>query len=529
MRKRLTSGIRAGSGGGVRAAGGGRGRTLVLSLAAAAAALAVVASASAGAARSSGAEVLNWGGIALPTTWDPVTSSAGNDFLSLGLVYAGLTELDPHGNVIPALATSWKFVDNGLGLEFTLRKGVTFTDGAPFNADAVKANILRGQQPASEIAPQLATIKSMTILGPYVIKFNLSSLDYGLPLRLAGKTGEMVSPKAIATNAAGVSTQPDGAGPFELTKYVPGTSATLVRNPNYWDAKDIHITQLNMLEITDPETLLAALQTGQVNVASLAGASANAAIAAGFKVKVVPSLAVASIEVNSAMTPFQDPRVVEAINYALDRAALKQTYNAGIGGVDDEPFPAGYVGYSKSVANYYTYDPAKAKQLLAAAGDSSNLNITISYFPYGLYPAVAQQIQGELQAVGINSTLTTIPLAEAAEDVYVLHDVAFNPNGIVGRESPLQMLDIQYAADGLLNPCRCADADLTKALALAASYPLTSPQYVTALQNATALAVKESANMFLFTLPHIYAYNPSIVHGWRNDIDEPRLEGVTVS
>ncbi|MGD0982156.1 MAG: ABC transporter substrate-binding protein, partial [Solirubrobacteraceae bacterium] len=326
-----------------------RRRRLALTLVAAAA-LVLGASASAGAAvSSSGAEVLNWGGIALPTTWDPVTSSAGNDFMSLGLVYAGLTELNQQGDVEPALATSWKFVDNGLGLEFTLRKGVTFTDGAPFNADAVKANILRGQQPTSEIAAQLSTIKSITILGPYTIKFNLNALDYGLPLRLAGKTGEMVSPKAIATNAAGISTQPDGAGPFELTNYVPNTSATLVRNPNYWDAKDIHITQVNLLEITDPETLLAALQTGQVNVASLAGASANAAIAAGFKVKVVPSLAVASIEVNSAMAPFQDPRVVEAINYALDRAALKQTYDAGIGGVDDEPFPAGYVGYSKSV------------------------------------------------------------------------------------------------------------------------------------------------------------------------------------
>ena len=503
-------------------------RSLVAALAAVVAvALALGVSASSGSSGTGG--VLNWGATILPTTWDPVTSSAGNDGVALNLVYAGLTGLDAKGNPVPALATSWKFLDNGLALQFTLRRGIKFTDGTPFNADAVKANILRGQQPSSLIQPQLATIKSMTILGPYTIKFNLSSQDYGLPLRLGGKTGMMVSPKAFTSNAAGLATQPVGAGPFELTNLVSGSSATLVRNPGYWDAKDIHLSGVNILQITDPQTLLAALQSGQVDVVMIPGEVANAAIADGFHVKVVPSLSVASIEVNAAMPPFQDHNVIEAINFALDRAALKQTADAGIGGVDDEPFPPGYVGYSKAVANYYTYDPQKAKQILAADGHASDLSFTITYFPLAPYDAIAQQIQGELQAVGINTTLSVLPLAQASQDVYVDHDVAFNPNGIVGRESPLQMLDIQYASDGLLNPCRCADADLAKALAATALYPTDSPQYATALQNATALAVKESANIMLFTEPRIYAYNPSKVKGWPSDLVVPRLEGVTVS
>jgi ABC-type transport system substrate-binding protein len=489
--------------------------------------LAVGASASSG-SRSDSNGVLNWGATILPTTWDPVTSSAGNDGVALNLVYAGLTGLDAKGNAVPALATSWKFLNNGLALELNLRKGIKFTDGAPFNADAVKANILRGQQDTSLIAPQLATIKSVTILNPYLIKFNLTSQDYGLPLRLGGKTGMMVSPKALAASPSGLS-QPVGAGPFELTNYVAGNSATLVKNPGYWDAKDIHLKGVNIQQITNPQTLLAALQSGQVDVAMIPGAVANTAKSDGFTVKVVPSLSVASIEVNAAMAPFQDHKIVEAINYALDRKALMQTVTAGIGGVDVEPFPAGYIAYSKAVAKYYTYDPAKAKQILAADGHASGLSFTITYFPLPPYDAMAQQIQGELSAVGINTNLAVLPLSQASQAVYVDHNVAFNPNGIVGRESPLQMLAIQYSADGLLNPCRCANADLTKALAAATVIPTDSPKYAAALQKVTELSVKESANIMLFSEPRIYAYNKSKVKGWPSDLIVPRLEGVTVS
>jgi hypothetical protein len=90
------------------------------------------------------------------------------------------------------------------------------------------------------------------------------------------------------------------------------------------------------------------------------------------------------------------------------------------------------------------------------------------------------------------------------------------------------MLQIQYAADGLLNPCRCANADLTKALAAAAVIPTDSPKYAPALQKVTELSVKESANIMLFSEPRIYAYDKSKVKGWPSDLVVPRLEGVTV-
>ena len=503
-------------------------RSLALAvLAATVASSLLVTVADGGTKNAAGSGTLNWGATILPTTWDPVTSSAGNDAVALNLVYAGLTKLDAHGNAVPAIASSWKFLSKGLDLRFTLRKGLKFSDGTPVDAEAVRQNIIRGQQPTSLIAPQLASINAAKVVNKYVVDLHLKSLDFGLPLRLAGKTGMLVSPKAFQTNAASLATKPVGAGPFTLTNLVPASSASLVKNPDYWDAKDILLKGLTVQQITNPQTLLAAVQSGQVDIALIPGAVANAAKNAGLKVKVVPSLSVASIEVNAAMAPFTDHRVVQAINYALDRSALKKTYNAGIGGVVDEPFPAGYVGYSKDVASYYSYNPAKAKRILAQVGRPISFDIT--YFPLPPFDQVSQQIQGQLAAVGIKTNLVALPLSQASQRVYVQHDVAFNPNGIVGRESPLQMLAIQYAADGLLNPCRCASPALTKALAQAATYPLDSEGYASALQNVTSIAVKESANMMLFTLPRVYAYDSKKVKGWPSDLIVPRLEGVTVN
>jgi ABC-type transport system substrate-binding protein len=461
-----------------------------------------------------------------PTEWDPVTSQAGNDVNDLSLVYAALTKLDQQGDAGPGLATSWAWSDKGSTLTLQLRKGVTFSDGTPFNAQAVETNLKRGEDAAdSLIAPQLTAIRSVQVVNPYEVALHLSTQDYGLPLVLGGKTGMMVSPKAIASNVKGLETQPVGAGPFTLTSYTPDGQATLVRNPAYYDAAEIHLSRVTLQFIADPQSVLSSLESGQTQLATIQGNQVAAARAAGLKVAVFPSLHVDSIEVNDKVAPFNNRLIDEAINYALDRKALMQTLDGGIGQVDDEPFPPGYVGYSPSVANYYTYDPAKARALVKASGHPPNLTIS---WEAALGQPEAEQIQAELAAVGLKSDLVALPTASIAELVYVKHSVGFNPNGIVGRESPLQMLNIQYAADGLLNPGRDASPALTAALAKVAKYPLGDPRYTSALQAATTVAVKQSPNVMLFTVPWIVASSPKL-SGLPHDIDELGLEGVRIA
>jgi peptide/nickel transport system substrate-binding protein len=456
----------------------------------------------------------------LPSLWDPVTSTAGTDVTALSLVYSGLTKMDVKGRPVPDIASSWTWSKNGLALTFSLRPGLVFSDGAKLDSKAVKQNILRGRDDEkSLIAPQLSSIASVSTPTATTVKLSLETQDYDLLRKLAGKTGELVSPKAFGSNPGGLATQPVGAGPFKLTNLVSGSSATLVRNPTYWDAKNVLLSELDLRLIANPQTVVASIKTGDVNFAWIQSNTVLPSLLdqSGIAVDVVPSLRGSSIEVNQAMPPFNDFKVVQAVNYAIDRQAILKTIFGSIGKVSYQAFPRGYVGYSQEAANLYPYDPAKAKSLLAEAGYSGD----------GPYKALAQLLQAELNAVGFKTTLTVLPLAQAAQAVYVDHSVAFNPNSISGRESPLQMLQVQYAADGLLNPCRCAPSKLTTAFNAVAKVPVDSKQYPPLLQKATALAAKTSANIFLTTQPWVYARSTK-VKGLQPYLVTQRFEGVYV-
>jgi peptide/nickel transport system substrate-binding protein len=472
---------------------------------------------------------LGWSTVA-PTAWDPVVSAAGNDVSNLSLVYASLTRLSPEGEAEPALASKWDFSKDGLTFDIYLKKGLKFTDGTPVNAEAVKVNLERGEHESdSLIIPYLEVIKSIRIDNPYELSLSLKNKDYVLPLVLGGKVGMMVSPKAIKENAKGLATQPVGAGPFELTNYTAPTSATLVRNPGYWDAKDIHLEGVDLKFFTDEQALLSSLLSGQVQLANIGGEQVQTAESSGFEVAEFPSLHVASIEVNDKMGSFGDHKFVEAVNYAIDRETLLQTLAGGHGEVDDEAFAPGYSAYNESVADYYKYDPEKAAALLKESSYDGS-PITITWFAdAGLNTqSESEQLQAELEAVGIKATIKSLPSAQAAEDVYVKHNVEFNPNGIVGREAPSQMLETQYAADGLLNPGRDASPELAKALEAPAGFEIGTPQYEAALQEATKLATEQSANIMLFTQPFLLAHT-SAVTGLKPWIETPRLEGVRLS
>jgi ABC-type transport system substrate-binding protein len=489
-------------------------------------------SSSASLASSGASGTLNWE-WELPTSWDPVTSSAGWDMHVLGLAYASITTLDPAGNPGPGLATSWKYASTGKSVTFTLRPGLKFTDGTPLNAQAVEENIHRGQtQQNSTIASELSVISKVVVNSPTSFTLDLSQVDYQLPYLLAGKDGMMVSPKAFATKAGvdSLPTQPVGAGPFKLTSYVPDSHANMVRNPGYWDASQIHIANFTVQSITQPEQILSSLESGQVNVAYIAGNQVAAAKAAGFKIAVIPSEVVNELDIQTTTAPFTNPKVVEAINYAINRQAIVQVQASGYGSVAYQPFPKGFVGYSPQLANLYPYDPAKAKQLLAQAGYSHGVKITLSNDD----PAdssLAEQIQGQLAQVGINASIKDIPEDTATQYLYLDKTIPFAIDGTAGRASPVEMLDVLYSQQGLMNvdgKATTTSPAVSQALANVLTVPLDSSAYPSALQNTVVTAVKsDPIHIWLYTNPRIFAYS-SKVTGIPFDLVQQRWEGVRV-
>jgi peptide/nickel transport system substrate-binding protein len=481
------------------------------------------------AAASGASGTLNWE-WGLPTSWDPVTSSAGWDMHVLGLVYASITTLDTKGDVQPGLASSWKYATDGKSVTFTLRRGLKFSDGSPLTATSVAENIKRGQTQAnSTVASELSVISKVVANSPTSFTLDLSQVDYQVPDLLAGKDGMVVNP-AYFKNVASLPTKPEGAGPFTLTSYVPDSHANLVRNASYWDAGQIHIANFNVLSITQPEQILSALESGQVNVAYIAGNQVAAAKAAGFKIDVIPSEVVNELDIQTTTAPFTNPKVVDAINYAINRQAILQVQASGYGSVAYQPFPAGFVGYSAKLANEYPYNPTLAKQLLAQAGYAKGLSITLTS-QAGIDDALAEQIQGQLQQVGISVTIKDIAADTSTQFLYLNKTIPFAIDGTAGRMSPVEMLDVLYSQQGLMNVTGKATTTppaVASALSGALTVPLDSPGYPAALQNAVETAVQqEPIHIWLYTNPRIFAYSPT-VSGIPSDLVQQRWEGVTV-
>jgi peptide/nickel transport system substrate-binding protein len=482
----------------------------------------------AGASGASG--TLNWE-WELPTSWDPVTSSAGWDMHVLGLVYASVTTLNTKGDASPGLASSWKYAADGKSVTFTLRPGLKFSDGSPLTATSVQQNIQRGlTQSNSTVAAELAVISKVVVNSPVSFTLDLGQVDYQLPDLLAGKDGMIVNP-AYFKSVASLATKPEGAGPFTLTSYVPDSHANLVRNASYWDATQIHVANFNVQSITQPEQILSALESGQVNVAYIAGNQVASAKAAGFKIDVIPSEVVNELDIQTTTAPFTNPKVVEAINYAINRQAILQVQASGYGAVAYQPFPAGFVGYSAKLANQYPYNPTLAKQLLAQAGYAKGLSITLTS-EAGTDDALAEQIQGQLQQVGISVTIKDIAADTSTQFLYLNKTIPLAVDGTAGRMSPVEMLDVLYSQQGLMNVTGKATTtapDVSSALSKALTVPLDSPSYPAALQSAVETAVQqEPIHIWLYTNPRIFAYSPT-VSGIPSDLVQQRWEGVTVS
>jgi peptide/nickel transport system substrate-binding protein len=462
---------------------------------------------SATASGSGGTGTLKWA-WQIPTTWDPVTSSAGSDVQMLGLTYSGLTTIDDKGNAQPHLVTGWKYSSDGTSATFTLRDGLEFSDGSPLDATAVKKSLERGRDAQNSlVAPQLSDLKNVVVKDAKTFELQLTGANYQYPNLLAGKTGMVVNPAVFEKDAASLATKPAGSGPFVLDSYTPNAKAVMHRNPKYFQADGIKASGFELYPAADPSTVVAAIQSGQYNVGLLPPSQLSAAKAAGLEVQIIPTLYVATLDVNASLAPFNDPKVVEALHYGVDRDQLVKAAQFGVGEVDYQPFPPGYVGYDPSLATLYAYDPDKAKAILKAAGYTKPIPVTLSTeSPEG----VPELVQSQLNKVGFDVKIETIPLAQFTQEVYIQHSKQLVVDGFAGREAPFQAFQVLFSDSGLMNPARVFHPAVKKAVAKVVATPLDDPKYSELLQEATKVAVTTMPNTFLYTVPRVIARAKSV-------------------
>lgn len=472
--------------------------------------------------------VLRWS-FGLPTSWDPVASRTGNDINTISLAYASLTKLDAEGNVEPSLAESWKYDDSGTAVTFTLRDGLTFSDGTPLDAEAVKAHFERGKtQDDSHLRDQLADLESVTADSPTKVTLHLASVDYQVPYLVAGRTGAIASPTA-AEDPDELAVHPVGAGPFIMTEFVAESHATFVKNDDYWDAADIHVDRLELSTALDDATVVSAVQSGSIDVARLPATQVDQAKAADLTVSVAGTLAASDASINLNKTPFDDPAVVEAFRYAFDRQEFVDVLTGGEGTVTHQPFPKGYVAFNPEVEKIWDYDPKKARQILADAGyEDGDVSIEITAMATG--EVSAQLAQSQLADIGVKSTIKVVPAGSTTwqDEVYVAKNPQLALDGTIGRESPVANLLATYGPQGIMNISgpHSSDEFLT-ALNAVRSTPIDSPEYQSVLREAVRIGVEQSPTNYLYSAPWIIVSAPAV--GKLNLLpSQVRWEGVTV-
>ncbi|SFK65198.1 peptide/nickel transport system substrate-binding protein [Amycolatopsis sacchari] len=476
--------------------------TLALALAAA---LTAVLTACGGAAGSAGGATLKWASSYFPTHWDPVVSGSGAQFRELALVYASLTRTDEQGRAVPDLAQGWEYNAAGDQVTFHVRPGLKFSDGEPVDGAAVKAAIDRAKnQKNSALFGDLTSIEAVTANGLDVV-VRLTQVDHQIPQLLGERVLQIASPKAAA-DPAKLDQNPVGAGPFVVTQLIPGTKVVLKKNPDYWDAKNIHIDSVELTSAPDASTVVSGLRTGVYNFADIAPSQADAAKKAGLDVFVLPGFNASNISLNINKAPFTNDKVVDAVRYAVNRQEFVDKLTFGYGSATDQPFPEGYVAYDPQSKNRYPYDPEKSRQLLAEAGYRPG-DIKLDLVIDKADPA-AEIVQSQLAAVGIT---VDIKVNKNWATPFFAKDLTFSLYGTTGRDSALQTLTAHFGPNGPLNLSTPYEpAGFEDAVAKVRQTPLDSPDYPSVLQAATRVGLQSKALVFTYSSPNLFAKSTAI-------------------
>jgi peptide/nickel transport system substrate-binding protein len=372
-----------------------------------------------------------------PNTFDPHLTVGRNTQIFIVNVYDGLTARDAQGNLVPALAESWKRL-NPTTWQFTLRRGVKFHNGDDFNAESVKFTLDRATNPETKatISSELSTIASTEILDPFTLNVVTKAPDFLLPVRLGELYGLMLSAKH--TNAVGkevIATRPNGTGPFKLVTWSKNDRLVLEANDSYWRGAP-KVKRITVRPILEDAARIAALQTGEVDLAAPIPHVRIEELKRNDKlvIKTIAAPRIFHVTIDVRKPPFDNVKVRQALNYAVDVNAILRSLYFGHGTRLATVVDKGALGYDPSVQPY-PYDPSKARALLAEAGYPNGFEVEFDSFTGSIadHAKPAEAIAGYLQKVGIRVKMNVFEFS------------AFGPRRVQNKTAPLFIYSIGNA------------------------------------------------------------------------------------
>ena len=383
--------------------------------------------------------------------WDPLKQTNSAQGITLFPIYDRLVHLSPEGAAIPGLAESWEFVDDAATLQFRLRPGVTFHDGTPFDATAVKANLERAKTQEGSVAMNdLAVIDTIEVLDDHTVDLHLTGPAASLPLVLSGSRRGDGQPGQVRRrrHRAGRDRRLH-PGQLRAGRQDPlrGVGRRLLerRQHPHRGARD-HRARRSEHGPERTQVRAARRHPGRPQPDRR-----RRGVRAGGRPP--PSTFVDHFWMNRSEAPLSDVRVRQAINHAIDKEGLVTALSHG----EDRPayqmFPDDYFAASPDLGEaMYGYDVERAKELLADAGYPDGFDIEVCTVTLPSYVLLAEAVQAMLGDAGIRMTVRQLDVTDILDDFLQEKTNPAQVGSLTGRPDPSQTFTLLFTSTGFLNP-----------------------------------------------------------------------------
>lgn len=371
------------------------------------------------AAASASAQTLEIAVPQSPAGLDPHIITAFSSFEVVnGTIYEGLTAIDKDLRVVPGLAESWSVAPDGKTYTFKIRSGVKFHDGSAMDANDVASTVRRllSKEIASPLASRLASVETATATDPQTLELKLK--EPAAPLLSALATIAIV-PSEVETNKDVLQKAPVGTGPFKFQEWQPNGFILLVKHDAYWQQGVPKPAALKFNIVPESATRQVGLVSGQY------GLLPNIDAATALQLKGKPNtqldetleLAYTLVGMNVSKPPFDNPKVREALNYAINRQEIVDAAQYGAG-VPGGPLSPALKTWAVDVKEFACYkpDPAKARALLKEAGVATPVTVAMSVLPRQDIKDIAQVVQEQLNKAGFKVELKNQELGQFIQD-----------------------------------------------------------------------------------------------------------------
>ena len=454
-------------------------------------------------------DTLSLGMVLEPPNLDPTAGAASAiREVTYQNIFEGLTRIDAKGEVQPDLAESWTISPDGRTYAFRLISGVKFHDGKPFDCAVAKFSYERAMAPDSTNAQKglFEPIAKVECPDPGSVVVTLKQPSAQFLFNMGWGDAVMVHPDS----AAGNKTHPVGTGPFKFKEWVPGDHVTLERNAEYWGSQP-KLAAVTFRFIADPAAASSAMLAGDLDAFSNFPAPElldTLKADPRFVVKIGTTEGKTILALNNSRKPFDDVRVRRALTHAIDRRAVVDAVENGLGSVIGSHYVPSDPGYVDLTATY-PFDIAKAKALLAEAGVKPGTVLTIQLPPPPYARRGGEVIAAMLAEVGLTAKLVPIEWAQWIDKVFLKGD--FDATVISHTEA--RDLDI-YAREKYYFAYKSPSYRTLYESYLATIDPAKQLDLLGQLQKKLA---EDTPNVFLFALPKVGVWNAKLKGFWEND------------